>query len=72
MLTDVLCCCPLCGLMYSARERLLDGDPRKDGPAEDFAAPEMGHRFPGRDCEGAYCFGKNYRLLIGPLFVPRE
>jgi len=71
MLTDVPCCCVACGLMYSARERMISADPFKKAPAEKFREIEN-RRFEGMDCQGESCRSREYRLLLGPLFVPRD
>lgn len=57
---DTLCCCHFCGTVYVAtRVDVAD-------KAELIGAGEI---FKGRDCRG--CAGDTYRILVGPLRVPR-
>lgn len=68
---DVPCCCVNCGLVYADARALVFEDRPRDlsRPPETFLSPGNGNRFRGLHCRG--CNGLDYRLLSGPLFVPR-
>lgn len=69
MRTDIPCACAGCGIVYAdARDRIED-ERFKDTVKSD----EFPREFTGKPCRVCGIDGKRaYRLLVGPLHVPRK
>jgi len=71
--TDIPCACADCGIVYAnARDRLAESKDKSSYRAPEYFLDQAhGNEFEGRICDVCGSVRRMYRLLAGPLFVPR-